>query len=102
MVQKCGPSYKNGVKGISADYLEDNDDDDNSFSLNRIKDSYRRGSGNTPRRGGYDDDDSDDDRQHRRGSVHIDDSDEDDDGDDGFGDKRKRHSSQSLKLHFSI
>ena len=24
-------------KGISADYLEDNDDDENSFSLNRIK-----------------------------------------------------------------
>ena len=32
-------------KGISADYLEDNDDDENSFSLNRIKDSFRRGGG---------------------------------------------------------
>lgn len=46
-------------KGISADYLEDNDDDDNSYSLNRIKDQYKRGYGNTPRRD-YDSDDEPD------------------------------------------
>ena len=49
-------------KGISADYLEDNDDDDNSYSLNRIKDQYRRGYGNTPRR----DEDSDDEPERKR------------------------------------
>jgi len=79
-------------KGISADYLEDNDDDDNSYSLNRIKDQYKRGYGNTPRRD-YDSDDEPD-RFNRRGSVHgIESSDEDDDG-PGFGAKRQRHSSR--------
>merc|ERR1711953_1629185 len=75
-------------KGISADYLEDNDDDENSYSLNAIKQRYR--DNRTPRR----DDSSDEDVQRRSprrtslvGGLSSDDSDDD------AGRKRSRNAS---------
>lgn len=79
-------------KGISAGYLEDQEDDDNSYSLNAIKNRYRND--RTPNR---DDASSSEDESHtnRRGSyagvAGIESSDEDDNDENR---KRSRNPSQ--------
>jgi len=72
-------------KGISADYLEDNDHDD-GYSLNAIKRQY----GRTPQHRG--DSSSEEETTNRRGSYHGGLSSEEDSDEEGR--KRSRHASQ--------